>query len=269
MKSILVHIEPDEGQNARLQAAFDLARAFGGHLACLQVTPYAAYALGDPAMGAFPITALVEAINAQRRTERVAVEARLQAEGVSWNWLSRDGDVVERLSEAARLADVVVMSSGPFTATAGMQLATTGDVAIRAPTLVCAVPAASRGIAVTGAALIAWDGSQEAATAMRLALPLLRQAESVDLLTVAEKPSDFPAREAAIWLSRHGINATIIERGAAGDDVETVIRAVISERRAAFVVQGAYGHSRLRETLFGGVTRGLLANAPVPLFLAH
>ena len=47
------------------------------------------------------------------------------------------------------------------------------------------------------------------------------------------------------------------------------IRAVISERRAAFVVQGAYGHSRLRETLFGGVTRGLLANAPVPLFLAH
>ena len=269
MKSILVHIEPDEGQNARLQAAFDLARAFGGHLACLQVTPYAAYALGDPAMGAFPITALVEAINAQRRTERVAVEARLQAEGVSWNWLSRDGDVVERLSEAARLADVVVMSSGPFTATAGMQLATTGDVAIRAPTLVCAVPAASRGIAVTGAALIAWDGSQEAALAMRLALPLLRQAESVDLLTVAEKPSDFPAREAAIWLSRHGINATIIERGAAGDGVETVIRAVIAERRAAFVVQGAYGHSRLRETLFGGVTRGLLANAPVPLFMAH
>lgn len=269
MKSILVHIEPDEGQNARLQAAFDLARAFGGHLACLQVTPYAAYALGDPAMGAFPITALVEAINAQRRTERVAVEARLQAEGVSWNWLSRDGDVVERLSEAARLADVVVMSSGPFTATAGMQLATTGDVAIRAPTLVCAVPAASRGIAVTGAALIAWDGSQEAAIAMRLALPLLRQAESVDLLTVAEKPSDFPAREAAIWLSRHGINATIIERPLNSDSVENVIRAVISERRAAFVVQGAYGHSRLRETLFGGVTRGLLANAPVPLFMAH
>ena len=114
MKSILVHIEPDEGQDARLQAAFDLARAFGGHLACLQVTPYAAYALGEPAMGAFPVTALVEAINNQRRTERVAVEARLQAEGVSWNWLSRDGDVVERLSKSARLADVVVMSSGPF-----------------------------------------------------------------------------------------------------------------------------------------------------------
>ena len=269
MKTILVHIEPDEGQDARLQAAFDLARAFGGHLACMQVTPYAAYALGEPAMGAFPVTALVEAINAQRRTERVAVEARLQAEGVSWNWLSRDGDVVERLSEAARLADVVVMNSGPFASNAGAQVATTGDVAIRAPSLVCAVPVASRGIAVTGTALIAWDGSQEAAIATRLALPLLRQAESVELLTVAEKPSDFPARDAAIWLSRHGVSATIIERGDSGEGVEAVIRAVISERRAAFLVQGAYGHSRLRETLFGGVTRGLLANAPVPLFLAH
>ena len=117
--------------------------------------------------------------------------------------------------------------------------------------------------------MIAWDGSQEAAIAMRLALPLLRQAESVELLTVAEKPSDFPARDAAIWLSRHGVSATIIERADSGDGVETIIRAVISERRAAFLVQGAYGHSRLRETLFGGVTRGLLANAPVPLFLAH
>ena len=269
MKTILVHIEPDEGQEARLQAAFDLARAFGGHIACMQVTPYAAYAMGEPAMGAFPVTALIEAINAQRRTERVAVEARLQAERVSWNWLSRDGDVVERLSEAARLADVVVMSSGPFASNAGQQLTTTGDVAMHAPALVCAVPKASRGIAVTGAALIAWDGSQEAAIAMRLALPLLRQAESVDLLTVAEKPSDFPARDAAIWLSRHGINATIIDRPDNGDGVEAVIRTVISERRAAFLVQGAYGHSRLRETLFGGVTRGLLANAPVPLLMAH
>ncbi len=269
MKTILVHIEADEGQESRLQAAFDLARAFGGHLACLQVTPYAAYAMGEPAMGAFPVTALVDAINAQRRTERVAVESRLQAEGVSWNWISRDGDVVERLSEAARLADIVVMSSGPFANNGGAQLSITGDVAIHAPALVCAVPAASRGIAVTGAAVIAWDGSQEAALAMRQALPLLRMAESVDLLTVAEKPSDFPARDAALWLSRHGVNASIIERGDGGMSVESVIRAVLSERRAAFMVQGAYGHSRLREILFGGVTRGLLADAPVPLLLAH
>lgn len=269
MKTILVHIDSDDGQDARLQAAFDLARAFGGHLCCLQVTPYAAYALGEPAMGAFPITSLIEAIEKQRRDERTAVEARLRQEGLGWDWVSRDGDPVERLSEAARLADIVVMNSGPFSSNAGVRLATTGDVAIHAPAPVVAVPPNSHGFAVTGAALVAWDGSQESAVAMRAALPMLRLAETVDILTVAEKPSDFRARDAAIWLSRHGVDAEVLERGDGGQAVETVIRSVIAERRAAWLVQGAYGHSRLRETLFGGVTRGLLADAPVPLVMAH
>lgn len=268
MKTILVHIDSDDGQEARLQAAFDLARGFGGHLHCLQVTPYSAYAMGDTGIGAFPVTALIEAIEAQRRTERATVEARLRTEGLGWDWVSRDGDAAERLIEAARLADVVVLNSGPFEAAGGVRLALTGDVAIHAPAPVVAVSPTSRGIAVTGVALIAWDGSQEAAQAVRAALPMLKMAESVDILTVAEKPSDFRARDAATWLSRHGITAEVIERPDDGG-VEAVIRAVIAERRSAFLVQGAYGHSRLRQTLFGGVTRGLLTDAPIPLVLGH
>lgn len=269
MKTIIVHIDSDDGQEARLQAAFDLARAFGGHLVCMQVTPYAAYALGEPGMGAFPITALIESIDAQRREERTRTEARLRQEGLSWEWVARDGDAVERIAEAARLADVVVMSSGPFAASAGLRLAMTGDVAIHAPVPVVAVPPGSAGLAVTGAALIAWDGSQEAAMAMRAALPMLALAESVDILTVEEKVTDFRARDAAAYLSRCGVHAEVLERSSGGRSIETVIREVIIERRAAWLVQGAYGHSRLRETLFGGVTRGLLADAPVPLLLAH
>ncbi|WP_353218218.1 universal stress protein, partial [Sandarakinorhabdus sp.] len=92
MKSILVHIEGDDGQGARLNAAFDLARACNGHVVCLSVMPYAAYALGDPAMGAFPITTLIDAVEARRKEERIAVEARLAREGVSWEWRSADGD---------------------------------------------------------------------------------------------------------------------------------------------------------------------------------
>jgi nucleotide-binding universal stress UspA family protein len=268
MKTILVHIDSDDGQDARLQAAFDLARAFGGHLHCLQVTPYSAYTMGDPGMGGMPITALIEAIEKQRHDERMAVEARLRDEGVSWDWTSRDGGSAERLSEAARLADIVVMNAGPFETAASMRLTLTGDVAIHSPAPVLAVSPASRGIAVTGAALVAWDGSQEAAQAVRAALPLLKLAESVDILTVDEKPSDFRARDAAVWLSRNGINAEVMERANDGG-VEAGIRRVITERRSAWLVQGAYGHSRLRQTLFGGVTRGLLSDAPVPLVLGH
>jgi nucleotide-binding universal stress UspA family protein len=269
MKTILVHIEGDEGQDSRLNAAFDLVRAVGGHLVCLSVMPYAAYALGDPAMGAFPVTTLIDAVEARRREERLAVEARLAREGVSWEWAAADGDSADRLVEHARLADVVVMSAGPFARAQQLALGITGDVAIRSPAPVLAVPPAARGVDVTGPALIAWDGGQEAAEAMKQALPLLKLAASVTLLTVAEKDSPYGARAAAAFLSRHDVHADVLERDAGGASVEQVIRSVAAERGATLIVQGAYGHSRLRQMLFGGVTRGLLADAPVPLLLAH
>ena len=269
MKSILVHIEGDDGQDARLQAAFDLARASNGHLVCLSVMPYAAYALGDPAMGAFPVTTLIDAVEARRREERVAVEARLSHEGVSWEWHAADGDSTDRLVEYARLADVVVMSAGPFSKAGAMQLGITGDVAIRAPAPVLAVPAAARGLNATGPALVCWDGGQEAARALRAALPLLAMSQGVTLLTVEEKDTQFGVRAAAAFLSRHGINADVLERAKGSSSIEQVIRSVAAERQSAYIVQGAYGHSRMRQMLFGGVTRGLLADAPVPILLSH
>ena len=114
MKTILVPIEADEGQESRLQAAFDMARATSGQILFAQVTPYAAYAVGDTGMGAIPVTSLIEAIDAERRRLRATVESRMKAEGLPWDWVERDGDLVDTLTILARLADVVVMNSGPF-----------------------------------------------------------------------------------------------------------------------------------------------------------
>ncbi|MBU6166239.1 MAG: universal stress protein [Alphaproteobacteria bacterium] len=269
MTTILLHIEGDEGQASRLAAACDLARACGGHLVCLSVMPYAAYALGDPAMGAFPVTTLIDAVEARRREERVAVEARLAREAVSWEWQAADGDSADRLVEFARLADVVVMSAGPFGRAAGLRLGITGDVAVRSPAPVLAVPEAMTRLDIAGPALLCWDGGQEAARTLRQAVPLLRLASAVTLLTVSEKDSPFPARAAAAYLARHGLSVDVLERDGGGASVEQVIRSVAVERGATWIVQGAYGHSRVRELLFGGVTRGLLADAPLPILLGH
>jgi nucleotide-binding universal stress UspA family protein len=269
MKTILVPIEADEGQESRLQAAFDIARACSGQVVCVQVTPYAAYAVGDTGMGAFPMASLIEAVEAQRTRQRTEIEARLHAEGVAWAWSSHDGDLVETLTTLSRLADVVVMNSGPFNAAGRLKLSLTGDVAIAAPTPVLAVPPAVRSFAVAGPVVVAWDGSQEAALALRAAMPLLRLASSVNLLTVDEKDPDLCGRDAAAYLARHGIAAEVIERSDRGASVEAVIRTVIVETSATWMVQGAYGHSRLRQTIFGGVTRGLLSDAPVPMLIAH
>ncbi len=269
MKTILVAIDADEGQEARLQAAFDVARACSGHVVCVQVTPYAVYAVGDTGLGAFPMASLVEAIDSERQRQRSEIEARLQAEGVAWEWLARDGDLVDTLTILSRLADIVVMNSGPFAVETSVKIGLTGDVAMAALTPVLAVPPQSRGFAVSGPAVAAWDGSPEAALALRTALPLLRLASEVHLLTVAENNPDLSGRDAAAYLARHGVAAEVIEREAGGETIEMVIRGVLSEVGATWLVQGAYGHSRLRQTLFGGVTKGLLGDAPVPMLIAH
>ena len=269
MKTILVPINADEGQEARLQAAFDIARACSGHVVCVQVTPYAAYAVGDTGMGAFPMASLIESLDAARLAQRTEIEARLQSEGVSWSWSAHDGDLVETLTMLSRLADVVVMNCGPFAVDGGTQIGLTGDVAIAAAAPVLAVPPAARGFAVGGVVLVAWDGMQEAALALRAAMPLLRLASGVKLLTVEEKQPDLRARDAAAYLARHGISADVIERGDGGQSIEAVIREVVAETQASLLVMGAYHHSRLRQAIFGGVTSGLLDDAPVPILLAH
>jgi len=104
---------------------------------------------------------------------------------------------------------------------------------------------------------------------MRSAMPLLRLASDVTVLTVAEKDSPFPARSAAAFLSRHGIHVDVEERDGGGASVEQVIRSVAVKRCAGLIIQGAYRHSRLREMLLGGVTRGLLTDAPMPILLDH
>jgi len=76
-------------------------------------------------------------------------------------------------------------------------------------------------------------------------------------------------RAAAAFLSRHGIHADVVERAQGSSSIEQLIRSVAAERQAAWIVQGAYGHSRMRQMLFGGVTRGLLADAPAPILIAH
>jgi nucleotide-binding universal stress UspA family protein len=78
-----------------------------------------------------------------------------------------------------------------------------------------------------------------------------------------------PATEGAEYLSRHGIDCDMVERAPLDGSVEEALLHAIETRGAGYLVMGAYGHSRLKEMVLGGTTRGMLANTPVPLLLAH
>ena len=121
----------------------------------------------------------------------------------------------------------------------------------------------------SGSALVAWNGSYEAAQALRLALPLLHHAPDVQLVTISEAPVETDAEQAIAYLARHGVSARARERAAGKGGVAEALIECAAEMDAAYVVMGAYGHSRVRETILGGVTRDLLHASPLPLLMAH
>ena len=270
MKNILLHIHDDDEQPNRLGVALHLAQQTAGHLTCVQVTPLEAYA-SDPYGGLFGMAALIDTIHSSDKALRIATEAQLGRAAVPWEWHSCDGNVVETLIDRAMLADIVVLSqpASPARRLARQPLAIVGDVVMytRCPVLV--VPQGSDHMALDAPVVVAWNGSAEAAHALRLTLPMLKRASAVHIVEVSDDSHGMAAREAALWLSRNDIAADVHEWPAKGRRVSVALLHAAAELSAACMVMGAYGHSRLRETVLGGVTRELIATTTVPLLLAH
>jgi nucleotide-binding universal stress UspA family protein len=121
--------------------------------------------------------------------------------------------------------------------------------------------------------LACWDGGRTAARAIGDAMPFLERAKAVDIVVVAEerKQEDDETAGAKMseHLARHGVRATV-KRMAKGDiAIEDVILSYAADSGADFLVMGGYGHSRLREFILGGVTRGILTEMTVPVLMSH
>ena len=270
MKNILLHIHDDDGQADRLGVAVGLAQQLGGHLSCIQVTPSEVYA-ADPYGGVFGMAAVIDTIHDQERALRLATESRLGRSDVAWDWRNHDGNVAETLIEQSVLADLVVLSQPAVGMRRGVRqpLTIVGDVVlyVRCPLLM--VPQGVDQLDLDGPVVAAWNGSAEAAHALRMALPLLKCAGAVHLVEVSGDSPGLAAREAAQWLSRHGIVVDVHEWPAKGRRISAALLHAAAELSARYMVMGAYGHSRLREIVLGGVTRELIASSSLPLLMAH
>jgi nucleotide-binding universal stress UspA family protein len=267
MKNILLLIHDDAGQEARLQAALDVTRALDGHLTCLDVTVVTAISSSD--FGITGGTALVAVEREREGANRSRVEPRLKNEGVSWNWVDTVDGIEPALTAASDLADLIVVNrqldSYPLP---DMRTVASGLV-VKSGKPVLAVPENVTGFKASGNALVAWDGSREASFALSQAVPLLQLANSVSILEVEDGSVKKGAEEAAAYLSRHGVHATIVRAATEGDDAGTVLLAKANSEKFDYLVMGGFGHSRFYEAAFGGVTRRLLTHSQIPLFLAH
>ena len=266
MKNVLVLLHDDPGQEARLQVALDLTRAFSGHLMGLDVVvpPAAVSEYLEVSGGAV----MMDYVREQEGENRNAVEVRLKQEDVSWSMLETIGAPGRALKNASDLADIIVVSI-PEDESEGEFRRLVGEVAVKSGRPVMAVPRDCRGLNVGGHALVGWNGSHEASEALRQAVPLLQHAASVTLLDVNHPSGDFSVDEAASYLSRHGIHAQVVTRGSHGNPISDVILSEAHAIGAAYMVIGAYGIPRLMEAIFGGVTAGMLQKSDLPFLLAR
>jgi nucleotide-binding universal stress UspA family protein len=271
MKSVLVHINRDDGQEARLQAALDAVRAFEGHLTCLQVAPLETFAAVDPYGVSYLLAQTVEQIRTLEQEEQAKFEARLANEGLSWDWHCHSGDPARLIADHSWLADLVVVSAPGREWTPRLTAPpVSAEVVMKSRAPVLVVPEASRGFDCGGVVAVAWNGSPEACAALRGALPLLRRASAVSLVAVTgDDDFDLPPIEASTYLARHGVASELVEVKAGDGPVSDALLDAAATRKAACLVSGAYGHSRLRENILGGITRGLLQKSTIPLLLAH
>jgi nucleotide-binding universal stress UspA family protein len=283
-RKILVPLTGGDRDAHVLNAAFDVAKAFGSHVSGVYVRPDPSEVL--PYLGEGISAGVIQEIMDASRdaANRAAAVARgtldklakaagassqqPPASGLGASFHVREGLSEEVIAEEARLSDLVVFDmpseTKDVTLRAAMESALLNG---RKPLLL--VP--HRAVKVVGAkAAVGWDGGAAAAHAIGGAIPLLARAEAVEILNVTSGPIDTVQMDRLRdYLRLHGLSA--VEHGINPGSQGTASTLLDAAQRAGagLLVIGGYGHSRLRELVLGGVTRHVFANVTMPIFMAH
>jgi nucleotide-binding universal stress UspA family protein len=208
---------------------------------------------------------LAEAAARSAQADAAMVGVRCSVETAHLNY----PDLLDAFSEQARVHDLTILDAEPETAEMDRGLLETLLMTSGRPLLV--VPPGQDSFSCERA-LIAWDGSARAARAVNDAMPLLRAADAVEIVSVTgekELSGSVPGADLARHLARHGVPVSVNTLAAVDGNVAETLRDHARLYGASVLVMGGYVHSRLREMFFGGVTQSLLKSSPAPLFMAY
>lgn len=275
IKDILVKLEHDARRDAVNEVAVSLAELFDAHLTGVSFTDERVLEVSFAELPSDVVRTIVTEAEsaAQRSIDRFARLAEPRISSVAHRLID-DSSLghPKAFAQMARCFDLsVVMQPDPDTWSDDRE--TIEAALFESGRPVIAVPYIQRQGIMLDQVVCCWDGGRAAARAIGDALPLLKTAKNVRVLTIANDDSsdlnECRGLEIGAHLARHGLKIDVEVTAAPDVDVADTILNWVADQSASMVVMGGYGHSRLREFVLGGVTRAMLSSMTVPVFLSH
>jgi nucleotide-binding universal stress UspA family protein len=279
LKNIEVFVDATPEGDKRADYAATLAHRCGAHLAGIHVvsagrpehrTDY--YVIGEKAIRAWRTSQKAAdeaaATTVRRRFEAISAKRDLSAEFR----VIRRGGPDEDLILSSLHSDLVVIGQRELQELPGYPSPERLLLASGAPILV--VPSGWKSEPIGNKILVGWNASREARRAVADALPFLVAAKSVTLLVVdsnkrADRHGEEPGADIALYLARHGVRVEVEQASSRGSPVADIILSYAADHSMDLIVIGAYSHARSVEIMFGGVTRTLLKETPVPVLMSR
>ncbi|HEU4549999.1 MAG TPA: universal stress protein [Rhizomicrobium sp.] len=270
-RTLMLHLDPNRDNRAVLAVGADLARRFGASVIGLAaIRPAPPLIDGGIYGGAVMVAEATTLDLTQAEADLAACEKEFRAAIKDWTheieW--RGSIVLEALpthfADQCRGADLIITGPAPE------NRLNVGALAVRSGRPILVVPPGATGLTAKNI-LAAWKDSRESRRAIADALPLLMEADTVVVLEVAGSEGVVAAQkhvdDVVRWLARHGAHALPAALAAANESA--ALAREIRTRKPDLVVAGAYGHSRMSEWVFGGITRDILLDADCCVLMSH
>ncbi len=275
IKNIGVHVDYRSQCRASVKLAVDLAEHFDAHLTGLFVDPIPM----SPelvAMSATPV--LLEQISSEQEIRaaeaKSAFDEIIAGTTLRTGWRRATGPMYTALNTHGRYCDMLILNQegdGEDALTLG-GFADSAVLEVGRPVLI--VPYIGAQVPLGGKVLVAWNGSREATRAVNDAMPLLQAAKEVQVVcidphTTEEDEVSLPGADLCFHLATHGVSAEAHVITGTNMDSGNVLLSHAADYGANLIVSGAYGHSRFREMVMGGMTLELLRHMTVPVLMSH
>jgi nucleotide-binding universal stress UspA family protein len=279
LKNIGVFVDATPEGEKRIDYAATLAHQCGAHLAGIHVVSAVRpeyrsdyYVIGEKAIrGMYAQRKDADEAatsNVRRRFEAISAKRDLSAEFR----VIRRGGPDEDITLSSLHSDLVVIGQRELQELRGY--ASPEKLLLSSGTPILVLPSGWKSESIGNKILVGWNASREARRAVADALPFLVAASSVTLLVVdsdarAARHGEEPGADIALYLTRHGARVDVEQVFSKGTPVADIILSHAADHGMDLIVIGAYGHARFVEVVFGGVTRTLLRQTPIPILLSR